>query len=229
MHSPATPPYSNPPSGQQPTLLRSSTNRILRSVPERDAQDIQIDSLEALPYSMDGRPVTAELRAAKDAGFRKGWETGWRDGHDHGRDEAFKEFTAALAPTIEAISRVREQLAAADRVSADELASQLVQFAMSVAEAVIGRELELSSNSALDSLRRALVMIPERGEIVARLNPDDVAIVDSVEHLVPGRVVTIAADPSVERGGAVVQVGRCHIDAQIGPALDRVREALGLS
>jgi len=228
----STPKSSSSPNASaepQPTLLRSSTNRILRSVPDRQAHDIQIDSLEALPYSMDGRPVTAELRAAKDAGFRKGWETGWRDGHDHGRDEAFQEFTAALAPTMAAIAHVRDQLAAADRVSADELAGQLVEFAMTVAEAVIGRELQISSNGALDSLRRALTMIPERGEIVARLHPDDVTIIDSVEHLVPGRVVTIAPDPTVERGGAVVQVGRCHIDAQIGPALERVREALGLS
>lgn len=213
----------------QSMMLRSSTNRILRSVPDRAATDIAIDSLEALPYSMDGRPVTAELRAAKDAGFRKGWDAGWRDGHERGRDEAFQEFTAALSPTLAAIVEVRDQITAADRVTADELAGQLVEFAVQVAEAVIGRELALSSTPALDSLRRALQMAPDRGEIVARLHPDDAAIVESVEHLVPGRVVTTTPDPSVERGGAVVQVGRCRIDAQIGPALQRVRDALGLS
>jgi flagellar assembly protein FliH len=49
-----------------------------------------------------------------------------------------------------------------------------------------------------------------------------------VDDLLPGRVVTLIGDPLVERAGAVVQVGACRIDGQLGPALERVRHALGL-
>jgi flagellar biosynthesis/type III secretory pathway protein FliH len=60
------------------------------------------------------------------------------------------------------------------------------------------------------------------------MSPEDVAIVASIDHLLPGRVVTIVGDPAIERGGAVVQVGSCRIDGRVEPALARVRDALGL-
>src|SRR6478736_1672650 len=42
----------------------------------------------------------------------------------------------------------------------------------------------------------------------------------------PGGSVTLVADESVERGGCIVEAGERHIDAQLGPALDRVRSVL---
>jgi flagellar assembly protein FliH len=74
-----------------------------------------------------------------------------------------------------------------------------------------------------------LSLVPARGEVIARLHPDDLTTV--VEHGVglPGREVALVADPAVERGGAVVEVGPCRIDAQVGPALGRVRSALGVA
>ena len=38
--------------------------------------------------------------------------------------------------------------------------------------------------------------------------------------------VEVVGDLRVEPGGCVLEGGECHIDAQIGPALDRVRAAL---
>jgi flagellar biosynthesis/type III secretory pathway protein FliH len=38
--------------------------------------------------------------------------------------------------------------------------------------------------------------------------------------------VNVVADPSVERGGAMVEVGRATLDGQLSSALDRVRQVL---
>ena len=38
--------------------------------------------------------------------------------------------------------------------------------------------------------------------------------------------ITVVADPTVERGGCVMTAGPTRIDAQIQPALDRVRQIL---
>jgi flagellar assembly protein FliH len=93
---------------------------------------------------------------------------------------------------------------------------------------VLGRELELDNAPVRAALTRALALIPDRGDVVMRVHPDDAAIVGSVGDLAPGRAVTLITDATVERAGVVLQVGPCRIDAQLGPALDRVRQALGL-
>ena len=41
----------------------------------------------------------------------------------------------------------------------------------------------------------------------------------------PGSV-RLVADPRVEPAGAVAETGVCRVDAQLGPALERVREVL---
>jgi flagellar assembly protein FliH len=216
-----------------PDLLRSSTNRVIRNIPGQLAPSAQIEQLEALPYTMDGRPITADLRAAKDAGFRKGWDQGWKDGQSEGlvvgRDEAYREFVDALSPVVAAMEAARQRIADVDGLAVEQLAQQVLEFAYEVAEAVIGRELVLSTAPVQEALRRAIALVPDRGDVLARLHPDDVALVQAVDHLLPGRTVTLVADPDIERGGAVVQVDSCRIDAQLGPTLERVRRAIGLA
>ena len=89
-------------------------------------------------------------------------------------------------------------------------------------EAVLDRELALAKNPGRDAVTRALALAPN-GDAVVRLNPADVKTLGSVSF---GRELSVVADPSVEPAGAVVEVGACRIDAQIGTALERVRDAL---
>jgi flagellar assembly protein FliH len=42
----------------------------------------------------------------------------------------------------------------------------------------------------------------------------------------PGGSVTVVPDSSVEIGGCIVEAGNRTIDAQLGPALERLREVL---
>ena len=63
--------------------------------------------------------------------------------------------------------------------------------------------------------------MPAGASTIARLNPADAALINKAP---PG--VTIVADPAVESGGCILEVGDSRIDAQLGPALDRVRSAL---
>jgi flagellar assembly protein FliH len=59
-----------------------------------------------------------------------------------------------------------------------------------------------------------------------RVHPDDVVAIGDVEALAPSRSIVLLADPSVDRGGCVVDAGPCEIVAMIGAALERVREVL---
>src|SRR5437773_1636371 len=93
--------------------------------------------------------------------------------------------------------------------------------AVDLAAAVVGRELQLSASPGSDALARALALVPAGCAAVARLHPDDVASVGDLSG-----AVTVIADPAVEPGGCILEVGDSRIDAQLGSALDRVRAAL---
>jgi flagellar assembly protein FliH len=207
--------------------------RVLRDG-DAAARAATLEPVEALLYTMDGRPVTAEVQAATDAGFRKGWDVGWRDGfsvgRDAGRDQAYEEFRAALAPAVTALLRATEEIERQDRTTLTQLEDVAVALVYDLVESLLGRELELAEAPARDSLARALALAPDRGAVVVRLHPDDLdAIAAVAAETAPGRAIELVADGSVERGGCVVEVGACRVDAQLGPALERARGVLSAS
>jgi flagellar assembly protein FliH len=162
-------------------------------------------------------------RAAAEAtrrGFRDGHDAGYKAGHREGA-RAGREETRAATAALHAAARDVHQRAAADL---DEAARTIAAAALELAESIVGRHLETAADPGAEALARALALAPS-GPLTARLHPDDIAILDT--SLLPddGRVALVA-DSAVERGGCVVEGGATVIDAQIGPALARARQAL---
>jgi flagellar assembly protein FliH len=108
-----------------------------------------------------------------------------------------------------------------------DIEREVVSVAFELATALVGRELEVARDPGADALTRAMALVPDRGEVVARLHPADAETFQRADRRAPGREpFTIVADPSVERGGCIVDVSTTQVDAQLGPALQRMREAL---
>jgi flagellar assembly protein FliH len=81
----------------------------------------------------------------------------------------------------------------------------------------------LAANPGQDAVSRVLALDEGMQPATVRLNPGDIEALEEVDL---GRVLNVVADPSVEPGGAVVEIGRATLDGQLGPALERVRQVL---
>jgi len=184
--------------------------------------------------------VSAEVRQAARA---EGYAVGWAEGRRAAEEAAILEATAAataraeeaarsravLASAVEALGAAADTLEARAVVPAGDLADAIVTGAFELAQTLLGRELQLAADPGLDAIRRALVLLPENRPVTARLNPDDASVCrDGIADAALSRDVLIVADPTVERGGAIVDCDSSRVDAQLGPALERVREVLGL-
>jgi flagellar assembly protein FliH len=202
-------------------VLKQATSGI------RPATLSTVEELVREPRRLGG-PLQEALEAATQQGYADGFARGEAEGRAAGEARAMQEFTELLEPALRALEAARAELARRDAVRAEELEGDLLRLAVDVAEAVLGRELEATPGAALDAVRRALQLAPARGAIAVHLHPADVQVVDAAPSLAPGRTVELVADAGVARGDAVLRVGACTIDAQVAPALDRVRAALAL-
>jgi flagellar assembly protein FliH len=184
--------------------------------------------------------VSAEVRQAARA---EGYAVGWAEGRRAAEEAAILEATAAataraeeaarsraaLASALEALGAAADTLEARAVVPAGDLGDAIVTGAFELAQTLLGRELALAADPGLDAIRRALVLLPENRPVTARLNPDDASVCrEGIAEAALGRDVLIVADPTVEPGGAIVDCDSSRVDAQLGPALERVREVLGL-
>ena len=159
-------------------------------------------------------PVEAELQAAIETAYRRGWEEGARTTAD------------AVAGALTALEKATDHLSAA--VAADDRAviDVAVPLALELTRLLLNREIAAAEDPGADAIRRGLEQAPSAGHLVVRLHPDDRTGLDEVGAGLTGRSYEIVADPSVETGDALIDVGGGRIDARIGPALTRVAEVL---
>ena len=223
--------------------MTSSPELPSRLVRGTAAADLPAAPLEGLLDPLQ-RSGLDELAAAERRDARaEGYAVGWAQGRRAAEEAAQREAAAAAAERAEVaalsqsslLSALRALTAAADAlesravVPATELSAAVVAHSFELAQVLLGRELTLATDPGIDAIRRALVLVPENRPVTVRLHPDDASVTRvGLAAAELGRDVLIVADPAVERGGAVVDCDATRVDAQLGPALERVREVLGL-
>ncbi|GAA0609600.1 hypothetical protein GCM10009547_09620 [Sporichthya brevicatena] len=215
-------------------------SRLMRGTAAADLPPAPLEGLlDPLQRTALEELSAATRAAARAEGFAVGWAQGRRAADEAAREEAARVATeravAAERADLELLNALRALSAAADAletravVPAQELTDAIVRGAFELAESLLGRELSLAADPGLDAIRRALDLLPQNRPVTARLHPDDASATRAALATADlGREVLVVADPNVERGGAVVDCDATRVDAQLGPALERVRAVLGL-
>jgi flagellar assembly protein FliH len=131
---------------------------------------------------------------------------------------------AAVLSALAALRTATEQVGAIRREVLGEADSALAAAAIELAEAIIGRELDDTENSAKTAVRRAISIIAVDDVLGVRLHPEDLAVISADDTGVQG--LHLISDPSLDRGDAVLDVPDGIVDARISTALARARAVL---
>jgi flagellar assembly protein FliH len=205
-----------------------SSEKLLRG---RVVRDYDVDATRAdlgtvSARSARGIVVSPELvESARQDGYAAGFEEGYGAGYAHGIDDAHRH-VELLANLVEQLGREADAFAARETTTRSEIEEQIVAAAMQIAEVLVGHELAQPDERGRDAIARAIALAPVHGDVTARLNPADIALLGDPATLAPGRVLAIVADPSLTPGDCIVDVASCRIDARISAAIERAREVL---
>lgn len=139
------------------------------------------------------------------------------------REAGRREGFALAASTLAAAALERDRiLAAVDR--------EVAELAIDVARKVLGRHLETFPAAVVDLVARGLAGARGRREVLVRVHPEDAAAVRAAEGDLAGRLARsplgIREDPSVPRGGAVVETEGGRIDAGVEAQLEEIARAI---
>jgi flagellar assembly protein FliH len=185
--------------------------------------------------------VDEGLTAVEAAGYEQGYvhgydegkAVGYADGYQAGNDRAAADALAAatdrenrLGEALMALATAARECDARQRAAIDDIEQSVVEAVFDLAETLLGREMSRTRTPGRDALRRALSLADSHGPAVARLNPDDLETIGDYADLAPGRAIELVADPAIEPGGCILEAGSTRVDAQLGPALRRAKQAL---
>jgi flagellar biosynthesis/type III secretory pathway protein FliH len=164
--------------------------------------------------------ATRDATAIQHEAYREGRESGYRDGVTEARAE--------LADALALVQRVGQEVRAVrDRVlwNAER---EVIELVITVAQTVIGRQVELEPALVLDTVERALARAGAQNVVRIRVHPNDrdtVAVAMAEQHgdAVPFQVLS---DHAVSVGGCVVDTEAGEVDARLDVQLAEVARVL---
>lgn len=226
---------------------------ILRGSVATQVSLARLDSdLRRSPYatggSADARLVDPTLEKAFDEAVEsaraqahaEGFQRGYQDGlaaAQREKESALEVELAALRQSeqqrqdalhraIALLEQAASSLAAQQAVALHDVEDVVLNAAFDLATTLLGRELEVAAAPVLDAVRRALTVLPGDVPVTVMVHPLDVAVLDNLADIAPGRAVRIVTNADVEPGSCVADGGATHVDASLGAAIERVRQVL---
>jgi flagellar assembly protein FliH len=187
-----------------------------------------------------GEVYAEQLARLREEARREGWAAGHAEGVVAAErvvaaaERAAEERLAAvqarwerrLASATAAMGAAVERLDATAAPVVDELRDNILDAVVLLVGDLLGREVATADSPGLDALRRALTFCPADAPVLVRLHPDDLAEVPAGALAELPATVTVVGDETVERAGALAEVGNQRVDAQLTTALQRVLEVL---
>jgi flagellar assembly protein FliH len=166
-------------------------------------------------------PLTADEIAriqeeAREEGFQQGREEGVKAGEDliQAEVEHLRRILNSLIPSVESLDREVEQ--------------ELVLLATTVARQLVRRELRTEPGQIVAVVREALSVLPSSDRrLRLHLHPEDVRIVrDALQLSQLEQPWTLIEEPTLARGGALLETEASRVDATVESRLNAVIAAL---
>ncbi len=176
-----------------------------------------------------GLGATGDFGNRIDAAYHAGHDVGFAEGQAAARAELEQselDGKSTVAAALSSLSHSVESARAMFERRRAELEESIPKLVFDVLVELVGAESALSADPGRRAITRALALDNGSTDAVVRLHPDDVATLGDLADLESARTLTVIADPAVERGGALVDIGETTIDSQLSAALDRVRSVL---
>ncbi len=150
--------------------------------------------------------------------FAKGYAQGERAGLEAGGKRA-EAMLRRIGQTIEELGGLRQTLI-------QETEREMVQLALTLARRVVHREVTLDPELAAALAHVALERLGTTTPATIRLNPEDYTVVAQDSARWGGSTVTVVPDPSISRGGCLVDTAFGSVDATIERQFDELSRAL---
>ena len=159
----------------------------------------------------------------KEDAYHSGFEDGTSEGTKHGLSQSEEEI-ARFQNVVETLStQWKDTLRTYD--------TAVIDLSIRIARKIIDVEVEQNQDAILQAVHDCLAYVEDKTKVIIRVNPDDLEAVrrhrnDWLESLESMDHLLIEAEPTVTRGGCVVETPIGDVDAQIEERLERLRNAL---
>ncbi len=184
-------------------------------------QEVFKDAMDRLKLQVD------KLKSeAREEGFKAGHEDGFQAGEQVAREE-FEPFLEALQKLVEDLSQFRQKMF-------PKVEREMVDMIVMLTKKVIKTEMTSREDSIQDVIRLAVQSVLDRERMVIKVNPADKIHAETyrpeLHHLFSEiKNITIEEQPSIERGGCLIESNFGTVDAQLHNLQNQIDSILSIA
>lgn len=194
----------------------------IRAAAEAEASKIVLEA------QRKSEAIADELNEeAQKQGYTEGLEQGLAEGREQGRAEALAQATEQLQQLTAAWSQVATDWEQQRTDMEREARQAVLEFALSAAEKIVHRVIEVDETVVIDQAAQALSLVLSAHDASVSIHPVDrplledalpqlLSELDQLEH------IDLTEDQDITPGGCVVSFGKGRIDATIERQLQRL-------
>ncbi len=154
-----------------------------------------------------------------------------KEGFDKGREEGFESGKQEVERLVEQLHAMLDKIIEKRNEIIDETETQLINLVLMIAKKVIKVISENQKNVVINNVIQALRKLKSRGEVLIRVNLDDVELTsehvkDFMRMVENVRSVTVVEDSTVDKGGCIIESDFGEIDARISSQLSEIEEKI---
>ncbi len=159
----------------------------------------------------------------------KVWEEKVRQAYQKGFEEGMAKGLAKVNEEIDRLHDLLEKISQERSQLYREMEKELVELSIAIAERIVGAISERDKEKVLEVVKKAVEALSDKSNITIYVSLEDEALVleakDRILEGIEGKV-KIVPDPSIPRGGCIVQGSSGRIDALLSTQLDEIRKRL---
>lgn len=155
--------------------------------------------------------------------YEKGFAQGEKDGFELGEKKALT--------FIDNIEKLFLEITHLNEAILKRYEREIVEVIFSIAETIVHRQIQMDGDVIRTAILSALKLAVERSEIKLRVTPEDYDYIDKLRPELFAsfrelKSVVVTSDPSITRGGCIMETPKGDIDASIETRLEKVRQCL---
>jgi len=182
-----------------------------------------LGSSSARTDTEEEKKVGGDLLVLEREAYEKGFAAGEKAGFELGMKKAEVQMSGVV--------KVLDELSDFKTSLYGPCEQEMLELSMLIAKKVIHREIE-KKDAVLDCLRVAIKSVVAAGEILIKVNPKDLDVLNNnkaefARYSGSGaKGLKIEADPEIDKGGCVIETNYGEVDAAIASVLSDIEERL---
>lgn len=209
-------------------LIGAEVTELQRQQAEQQDEAPETDEAVTRPSALDIEKQVEERLTEFEARFQQEKEDAYHSGFEDGTNEGTKQGLAQSAEEIERFQALVKTLPAQwnDAVKSYDIA--VADLALRIAQKIVSAAADVDEQVILEAVRECLSYVEDKTKVIIRVNPDDLETVrrhrdNWLESLESIGTLLIEPEPTVSKGGCIVETPIGDVDAQVEERLERIR------